>query len=75
MLATLLLPAGVTSIASIEFKDENRLMADSADTDDTYVNVVLPQKMKYNLAAIREYSFFNDIKTMFRTVGAVLKKD
>ncbi len=73
MYATLLLPAGITSEASIEYKDEEKLLAGGEDTDEIYVNQVLPQKMKYNLESIKKFSIFSDIKTMFRTVFAVLK--
>ena len=73
MKATLLLPAGVTSEASICYKDEDKLLESAEDADQTYVNIILPQKMKYNLSAIENFSFFSDIKTMFRTVLAVLK--
>lgn len=75
MLATLLLPAGVTSEASIRYKDEDSLLAGAADVDKVYVEQVLPGKMKYNLASIRSFSFFGDIATMFRTVAAVLGKN
>lgn len=73
MMATLLLPAGVTSEASIEYKDEERLLADAKNADKTYVEVVLPQKMEWNLRSLREFSFVGDIKTMFKTVWAVVK--
>lgn len=49
MMATLLLPAGVTSDASIAYKDEEKLLADTDNADETYIQVVLPQKMKFNL--------------------------
>ena len=74
MLATLLLPAGVTSEASIKFKDEDELLKDAENVDDTYVNEVLPKKMEYNLQSVNRYGFWRDIGTMFRTVGAVLKR-
>lgn len=73
MLATLLLPAGVTSEASIEYKDEERLLADAKNADKTYVEVVLPQKMEWNLQSLKEFSFAGDIKTMFKTVWAVVR--
>ena len=73
MKATLLLPAGVTSEASICYKDEEKLLENAENADDTYVNEILPEKMKYNLQAIEKFSFISDIKTMFRTVIAVLK--
>ena len=75
MMATLLLPAGVTSLASILYKDEDKLLDGAADPDATYVNEVVPDKMYYNLKAIREFGFFRDIKLMFMTVFAVLGKE
>ena len=72
MLATLLLPAGVTSQASIRYKDEDRLLDSSADPDRTYVEQVLPGKMEYNLSSLLDFSLWQDIKTMVQTVGAVL---
>lgn len=73
MMATLLLPAGVTSEASIEYKDEERLLADAKNADKTYVEVVLPQKMQWNLQSLKEFSFVGDIKTMIKTVWAVVR--
>lgn len=73
MLATLLLPAGVTSEASIEYKDEERLLADAKNADKTYVEVVLPKKMGWNLQSLNDFSFVGDIKTMFKTVWAVVR--
>lgn len=75
MMATLLLPAGVTSLASIYYKDEAELLDAAEDTDKTYVEEVLPAKMYYNLKAIERFSFFGDIKVMFMTVFAVLGKE
>lgn len=75
MWATLLLPAGVTSEASIRYKDEAALLDVAEDVDATYIQDVLPGKMKYNLRSIQEYSFFKDIETMFQTVFAVVEKD
>ena len=74
MMATLLLPAGVTSEASILYKDEAELLDAAEDVDAVYIRDVLPGKMKYNLDALKHFSFICDIKTMFRTVFAVLGK-
>ena len=74
MMATLLLPAGVTSEASILYKDEDKLLEQAEDVDKAYIEEVLPEKMKYNLAAIEKFGFWRDIGIMFRTVFAVLKK-
>lgn len=75
MYATLLLPAGITSEASIRYKDEAKLLDAADDVDKVYVEEVLPGKMKYNLQSIRNFSFWGDIATMFRTIFAVLGKD
>jgi lipopolysaccharide/colanic/teichoic acid biosynthesis glycosyltransferase len=72
MLATLLLPAGVTSEASICYKDEDNLLEGVADVDSVYLNEVLPKKMYYNLRSILEFGFWRDIKIIIRTVFAVL---
>ncbi len=71
MMATLLLPAGVTSKASIEYKDEDRLLAQGADVDKIYTEQVLPEKMKYNLQYLMEYSLGKDLLLMVQTVIAV----
>lgn len=73
MMATLLLPAGITSEASIYYKDENELLDAAEDVEKTYLEVVLPDKMKYNLAAINSFSFIDDIKVMVLTVLAVFR--
>lgn len=75
MMATLLLPAGVTSLASIYYKDEAKLLDGVEDTDKVYVEKILPEKMYYNLKGIEQFSFWSDIKIMFMTVFAVLGKE
>lgn len=73
MYATLLMPAGITSECSIQYKDEDKLLADAENADEVYVNQVLPEKMNYNLKSLEKFGFFSDIKTMFRTFFAVIK--
>lgn len=75
MRATLLLPAGITSEASIRYKDEAELLDVADNVDRVYVEEVLPRKMKYNLRCIKKFGFFWEIATMFRTVFAVLGKE
>lgn len=74
MMATLLLRAGVTSEASIYYKDEDELLSGAENIDEVYVDKILPEKMKYNLQSLKKFSLFGDLKTMIRTVFAVLKK-
>ena len=73
MKATLLLPAGVTSRTSIEYKDEKRLLENAENADEVYINQVLPEKMEYNLKSIKNFSIVEDIKKMFATVFAVIR--
>lgn len=73
--ATLLMPAGITSEASIRYKDENKLLDAADDVDKVYIEQVLPAKMKWNLESVRRFRFLREILTMFRTVAAVLGKD
>lgn len=73
--ATLLMPAGITSEASIRYKDEDKLLNAADDVDKVYVEQVLPAKMVWNLESIRRFRFLREILTMFRTVAAVCGKD
>lgn len=67
MLATLLLPAGVTSLASIKFKEEADLIASADDVDSVYVETILPQKMSYNLLELTNFSIVRDMSVFSRT--------
>ena len=71
MRATLLLPAGVTSTASIEFKDEAQILAAAPPGQDAYVTQVLPAKMRLNLRDVRDFSIGRDLRIAFRTILAV----
>lgn len=73
--ATFLLPAGVTNLTCIYFKDEDEMLAGAEDADKVYVEDILPIKMKWNLKGIKGFSFWGDIKLMFMTFFAVLGKD
>ena len=75
MYATLLMPAGVTSEASIRFKDEAQMFDGSGDPEADYVNILLPKKMVYNLASVMNFSPAAELRTMVRTVLAVAGKD
>lgn len=73
--ATLLLPAGITSEASIRYKDEDKLLSAADDVDRVYLERVLPEKMKWNLEEIRRFRLLRELGTMFRTVAAVFGAD
>ena len=73
MMATLLMPAGITSEASIRYKDEDKLLEAAENVDETYIRKVLPGKMKYNLRYLRKFSLLTDIRLCMETVLAVLR--
>ncbi len=77
MMATLLMPAGVTSEASIKYKDEAKKLSGvtGEDADSVYVDEILPEKMKYNLDYVKNYSVFKDIKLCLLTVTEVFKDE
>lgn len=72
MWATLLLPAGITSLASVEFKNEESILAGVDDVDKAYIETVLPKKMEYNLKDIKEFSVIRDMGLMWKTFFAVV---
>lgn len=71
MLATLLMPAGITSRASILYKDEAALLEGTLDVDKVYIEKILPDKMVYNLSEIKNFSLMADFRTMLATLGGV----
>lgn len=73
--ATFLIPAGITNLSCIFFKNEDEMLKDVKDVDKKYVDEILPVKMKWNLKGIKEFSFFGDVKLMFMTFFAVLGKE
>ncbi|MBQ9515944.1 MAG: sugar transferase [Ruminococcus sp.] len=75
MTATLLMPAGITSLASIRYKDEDKIIgavSDPEEVDRIYLEEILPEKMKYNLEYLKDFSFFGDIKLMLATFKNVI---
>lgn len=77
MKVTLLLPAGITSLSSIEFRHESEKIAQWTETglsvDEAYVQKILPEKMQYNIEYIQQSNLFTDFSIMIKTVLAILK--
>lgn len=63
---------GITDYASIEYSNENDLLAKSSDPEKTYIEEVMPAKLKLNLKYINEKSFGTDLKIIFRTIGKIV---
>ena len=75
MMATLLMPAGVTGLASVYYKDESRLLNSAEDVDAVYIGEILPGKMKYNLRELDRVGVGHDLRIMIMTVFAALGKE
>ena len=75
MKATLLLPAGITSQASIYYRNENDMLIGKENQDEFYLTQILPDKMKYNLEGVRNVSPVYDLKILVMTALTVLGKD
>lgn len=71
--STLLLPAGITSVASINYKDEAKILGNSGDIDKVYISYVLPCKMKYNLESVKKFSIARDLRTMIETLVRIIE--
>lgn len=71
MMSTLLLPAGITNLTSIYYKDEAKLLDEAEDPDRVYIEEILPEKMRWNLKGIEEFGFLKDIGIMFLTVRSI----
>ena len=72
MKATLLLPAGVTSLASLKYRDEDEIISQETDkgktVDQAYIEDVLPEKMKFNLEYLNNFNILKDVNLCVRTV-------
>ena len=71
MMATLLLAPGISGEASLEFKDENELLAQADDFEQCYITQVLPEKMRINLEYLTKLSVWYDFKLLVRTFFAI----
>ena len=75
MMATLLLPAGITSLASIAYQNERQLLHDTDNIDQVYTEQILPDKMRYNLYSIEHFSLGFEMKIMLQTIYSVFRKN
>ena len=72
MKATLLLPAGVTSLASLKYRDEDEILEKETSLgktiDQAYIEDVLPEKMKYNLEYLHHFNIAKDVNLCVKTI-------
>ncbi|OZI72178.1 sugar transferase [Bordetella genomosp. 12] len=62
---------GITDPASIHFRNENELLGKSADPEKTYREIILPEKLKLQVAYVKQQSFFGDLVIIVRTIGSI----
>jgi lipopolysaccharide/colanic/teichoic acid biosynthesis glycosyltransferase len=63
---------GITDLASIEFRNENELLSNQGDPDRYYIEVIMPEKLKINIAYIKESNLFKDIWVIIKTFLAII---
>ncbi|PJA07931.1 MAG: glycosyl transferase [Flavobacteriales bacterium CG_4_10_14_0_2_um_filter_32_8] len=68
----LLVKPGITDYASIEYFNENELLGKSENPEKTYIDEIMPAKLKLNLKYINEYTTFTDIKIIFKTLLKII---
>ncbi len=65
---------GITSLASIRYRNENEILAASDDPDRTYVEKVMPDKLAIDLEYVADASLINDIRLIFSTFREIITK-
>lgn len=65
---------GITSLASIRYRNENDLLASSDNPDRTYIEQIMPDKVAIDLGYVENATFANDIKIIFRTFAEIIKR-
>lgn len=66
---------GITDYASIEYSNENELLAGADDPEKEYINTIMPAKLKLNLKYIAEKSLITDLKIILRTLAKIISVD
>lgn len=65
---------GITSLASIRYRNENEILAKADDPDKAYVEQIMPDKIAIDLEYVENSSLTNDIKLIFKTFGEIIRK-
>lgn len=65
---------GITSLASIRYRNENEILAASDDPDRTYIEKVMPDKLAIDLEYVADASLINDIRLIFSTFREIITK-
>jgi lipopolysaccharide/colanic/teichoic acid biosynthesis glycosyltransferase len=63
---------GITDYASIEYANENEILAKAENPEQTYINEIMPHKLLLNLKYIHEQGFVTDVKIILKTIGKIV---
>ncbi len=69
----LLVKPGITCLSSIEYINENEMLGKSTDFEKTYIDDIMPVKLKLDLKYISEQNFITDIKIIFKTLRKIIR--
>lgn len=64
---------GITDWASIKYVDENKILGESKDPDDAYVNLIMPNKIKLNMVYIQHQTLGEYFKIIFTTFKEIVR--
>ena len=63
---------GITDYASLEYFEENKLLGESSNPEETYINEIMPKKLEINLKYVKKHSFFTDLNIIWKTFLRIL---
>ena len=63
---------GITDQASIEFRNEEEILSESADPESTYLNVILPRKLDLCIEYVDNHTFRGDLRLILLTIGSII---
>ena len=66
------LKPGITDYASIHFRNEAELLKSASDSEKTYLNEIMPEKIRLNKIYLREHSIIIDFKIIFKTLLSII---
>ena len=63
---------GITDNASIEYRDEYNILAESENPEQDYIEKILPEKLEFYRQYVVERSMPGDISIILRTISAIV---
>ena len=69
----LLVRPGITDYASIEYRNENEILGESSNPEETYINEIMPTKIELNMKYLKNISLSEDFKLIIKTILAIVK--